>query len=633
MCDEARAESPLITVARPATILDGERRVELERRAQPREIRRRGRRRREKRHRIAGRDANEEEGEREHDPEEREGDGELAHDGSHAVMMAHTRQRVNPCAGVILRKRSASARHSGVRRCVQRTASRPADTVVIASGADLESANPLVTIHPLAKQVQRYALFVTLARYDATLAPAPYYARSWRFSPDQARAHLLARPSLRWSDGVPTTARDVAFTLDAARDPATGFPRASDLAELASVSADDDTTVTVRFTAPQPRFPAILCELPIVPAHRLAHTPLAAMRADSFAVHPIGNGPFRFVRRVAGQRWELARNDAFPLAMGGPPTLRRVIIAVIDESATKFAGLTSGELDLAGISPAMAPLVARDPTLRVIAYPVLQSYGIVFNVTRPPFDDARVRRALSLAIDRRRIVVGRGARLRRGIERGDSRRRIHSSRPRQRKQLRPIPRAPIRCSTPPDGRAVPDGMRHRADATLSLELLTVGSSDNAAEQLIQSDLARIGVRVEIRQRELASFLAEARATPRRFDALYTGIPGDLSLSYLSAMFDSRYAGGALDYAGFHEPRLDTLLAAARAAPDSLARARWSAVERELGHRHARRMDLPRARRTGRLAAARGRHDGPARRARPRSPAGTSSARPTARRAP
>ena len=116
---------------------------------------------------------------------------------------------------------------------------------------------------------------------------------------------------------------------------------------------------------------------------------------------------------------------------------------------------------------------------------------------------------------------------------------------------------------------------------LSLELLTVGSSDNAAEQLIQSDLARVGIRVEIRQRELASFLAEARASPRRFDALYTGIPGDLSLSHLSAMFDSRFAHGALDYAGFHEPRLDTLLAAARAVPDSLARARWSAAEREL----------------------------------------------------
>ena len=454
---------------------------------------------------------------------------------------------------------------------------RADDTAVIASGADLESANPLVTIHPLARQVQRFVLFVTLARYDAQLAPQPYFARSWRFSPDRRALTLWLVSSLRWDDGVPTTAADVAFTLDVARNPATGFPRASDLAQLSSVSADDDSTVTLRFATPQPRFPSILCELPIVPAHRLAHTQPGAMRADTFAVHPIGNGPFRFVKRVAGQRWELARNDAFPPVMGGAPKLRRLIIAVIDEAATKFAGLTSGELDLAGISPAMAPLVSRDPLLRVIEYPVLQSYGIVFNAARPPFDDPRVRRALSLAIDRRRIVAvavhGFGE---------PSSEPIPSSHPYGAASAATLDTARANSLLDAAGwRLGPDGVRHRGTQSLAFELLTVGSSDNAAEQLIQSDLARVGARVAIRQRELASFLAAARATPRAFDALYTGIPGDLSLSYLSAMFDSRFAGGALDYAGFHEPRLDTLLLAARGAPDAEARARWSDVQREL----------------------------------------------------
>jgi peptide/nickel transport system substrate-binding protein len=460
-------------------------------------------------------------------------------------------------------------------------APRASDTVVIASGADLESANPLVTIHPLARQLQRFALFVTLARYDAQLEPQPYFARSWSFSPDRESLTLSLVSSLRWDDGAPTTARDVAFTLDAARDPAVGFPRASDLAQLSSVTASDDSTVTLHFAAPQPRFPPILCELPIVPAHRLARTAASAMRTDSFAVHPIGNGPFRFVQRVAGQRWELARNDAFPASMGGAPKLRRLIVAVIDEAATKFAGLTSGELDLAGISPAMAPLVARDPLLRVIEYPVLQSYGIVFNVTRPPFDDARVRRALSLALDRRRIVSvavhGYGE---------PSSEAIPSTHP----YGRPVAQGSdaaldtARADSLLDAagwRLGAEGLRHRGTQSLTFELLTVGSSDNAAEQLIQSDLARIGAHVEIRQRELASFLAAARATPRRFDALYTGIPGDLSLSYLSAMFDTRFAGGALDYAGFHEPRLDSLLAAARRAPDAEARARWTDVQRAL----------------------------------------------------
>jgi len=65
---------------------------------------------------------------------------------------------------------------------------RPADVVVFASGSDLESANPLVTIHPLSRQVQRHALFVTLVRYDSGLTVQPYYARSWRW--DASRTSL-----------------------------------------------------------------------------------------------------------------------------------------------------------------------------------------------------------------------------------------------------------------------------------------------------------------------------------------------------------------------------------------------------------------------------------------------------------
>ena len=488
-------------------------------------------------------------------------------------MMTRSRRastRIAPCRAGFVALALASLTACG-------PASRASDTVVIASGADLESANPLVTIHPFARQVQRYALFVTLARLDAQLEPQPYFARAWHFSADRRALTFDLVPSLRWDDGALTTARDVAFTLEAARDPATGFPRASDLSTLTDVSIENDSTVTLRFAVPQPRFPELLCELPIVPAHRLASVPRAAMRADSFAVHPIGNGPFRFVQRVAGQRWELARNDSFPREMGGPPVLRRVVIAIVDESATKFAGLTSGELDLAGISPAMAPLVARDPLLRVIDYPVLQSYGIVFNVARPPFDDVRVRRALALAIDRRRIVAvavhGYGE---------------PSSAPIPSTHPYGEPATPVQDTARADSlldaagwRRGADGLRGRGGKRLAFELLTVGSSDNAAEQLIQSDLARVGARVEIRQREMASFLAAARATPRAFDALYTGVPGDLSLSYLSAMFDSRFARSALDYAGFHEPRLDTLLAEARDASESDARARWSTVAREL----------------------------------------------------
>ena len=455
---------------------------------------------------------------------------------------------------------------------------REPNTVVIASGADLESANPLVTVHPLSRQVQRYALFVTLARYDSVLAPVPYFARRWDWSDDRTVLRFSLHPGLEWHDGTPTTARDVAFTLDAARDPATGYPRYADLADVVAVSADDDTTLTLTFARPQPRFPLVLCELPIVPAHRLGNVARRDMRRAPFSTAPVGNGPFRFVDRIAGQRWRFVRNERFPDAMGGPPALRRLVVAVVDEPTTKFAGLVAGDLDVAGIAPTMAPLVREDPTLAVVDYPVLFTTALVYNVARPPISELLVRRALARSIDRERIIAiaiaGYGT-----------------------PALGPVPRGHPMTEEGDAGfdpavadslfdaagwRRGTDGWRQRGGLPLRLTLLTVGSGDNAVEQLLQADLAARGVRLEIRQRELGAFLAEARSSDRQYDLLYTGIPGDISLSYLAAMFDSRLSGGALDYAGYHAPALDSLFDRARASrSDAEARGAWTAVQQHL----------------------------------------------------
>src|SRR2546430_15431566 len=122
---------------------------------------------------------------------------------------------------------------------------RSPDTVVYASGADLESGNPLVTVHPLSRQVQRYMLFVTLARYDSALAPAPYAATRWEWSADRRDLTLHLVSGLTWQDGAPTTAKDAAFTIDAARDPATGYARPPALADADSISATSPSPAVV----------------------------------------------------------------------------------------------------------------------------------------------------------------------------------------------------------------------------------------------------------------------------------------------------------------------------------------------------------------------------------------------------
>ena len=465
---------------------------------------------------------------------------------------------------------------AGVAACA--APERPVDTVVYASGADLESGNPLVTTHPLARQVQRYVLFVTLVRFDSALVATPYYARRWAWDEGGRRLTMFLAPDLRWHDGVPTTARDAAFTLAAARDPETGFPRASALVALEDAVALDDTTLVLRFTSPQPDIPSILGELPIAPAHLLADVRRTDLRRHEFGREPLGNGPFRFSARTPGERWVFERNEDFPAALGGPPSLRRLVVAVVDEATIKFAGLVSGELDVAGISPPMASLVERDAALRVVTYPLLFSTGLVFNTTKPPFDDPRVRRAIDLGLQRERTIevaiAGYGVPAAGAVP------------PDNPLALARTPRFDLqRADSLLDAagwRRGGDGWRSRGGKEFAIELLTVGSGDNALEQLIQADLAARGIRVEIRRLELATFLSRARETPKRFDMLVAGIPGDLGLAHLANMYESRFAGGALDYGGYHTPRLDSLFERTRTARDAAAvRDAWLDVQREL----------------------------------------------------
>lgn len=399
-----------------------------------------------------------------------------------------------------------------------------------ASGADLQSVNPLLTVHPLAKQVERYVLLTTLARYDSTLVPQPYLARQWTWSADRKTLVFRLHGGVRWDDGALTTARDVAWTLSAARDPATGYPRLNDFAEVAFVNDPNDSTVVVRFNRTQDAFPDVLTDLAILPAHLLDSLPRAELRRAAWNEHPVGNGPFHFVVHEPGRRWVFAANADFPAALGGPPALERFMVVVVDEPTTKLAALTAGEVDFAGIQPAHASFVRQNPALTVLDYPLILPYGIVFNTRRPPFDDARIRLAVALAIDRHEIVdgylYGFGSVADGPVPRGVPGYAV----------VRPVPVAPD------------SARRLVGDRRISFELLTVGSGEAALEQMIQARLAAVGFDVAIRQLELTAFLARVSPTRRDFTAAVLGAPGDLGLGYLAQLADLAGMRAPLDAA-------------------------------------------------------------------------------------
>jgi len=401
---------------------------------------------------------------------------------------------------------------------------RRGDTVLFASGADLQSINPLLTLHPLARQVQRYVLLMTLARYDSLLVPRPYLARSWRWSDGGRALTFRLRTDVRWHDGSATTARDVVWTLQAARDPATGYPRYTELQAVTAVAALDDSTVELRFAdATVPRagaeLPDVLTDLAILPAHLLDSVPHARLRDASWNVNPVGNGPFRFVTHEPNRRWVFTRNADFPRDLGGPPQVERLIVVVVDEPMVKLSALVSGELDFAGISPQHAAFVRRHHELALREYPLIFPYGLVFNTRRPPFNDQRARFAAALAIDRQEIVdgylFGFGT-----VAEG------------------PVPPGVPHYAAPPFVPFAPDSARRLVaalGATPRFELLTVGSGEAALEQMLQARLNAAGFEVTIRQLENATFQARLNGEQHDFAAAVTGISGDPDLGYLQSL--------------------------------------------------------------------------------------------------
>ena len=205
----------------------------------------------------------------------------------------------------------------------------------------------------------------------------------------------------------------------------------------------------------------------------------------------------------------------FPHALGGPPRLERFIVVVVDEPTTKLAALTSGELDFAGIQPAHAEFVRRDKELAVISYPLLMTYGIVFNTRRAPFNNLAVRRILSDAIDRKELVdayiYGFGI-----------------------PAVGPVPPAAPKY-LPVASTAAPAGSPRVLDQRISFELLTVGSGEAALEQMVQARLRSAGFDVKVRQLELSAFLARVYGPAHDFDAAVLGISGDLGLGYLAPL--------------------------------------------------------------------------------------------------
>ncbi|HEY1693222.1 MAG TPA: ABC transporter substrate-binding protein [Polyangiaceae bacterium] len=264
-------------------------------------------------------------------------------------------------------------------------ADRPIEMLV---ASDPETLDPRYVTDPVGMRATRL-VHAGLVRLDPdTLAPVPYLARAWRWT-DPMTLEVELRDGLRFHSGAPLRPDDVVATLRAFASPQVGSRHASEVAAIAEAHATGDHSVVVRLGRPRATLLTDL-ELPILRADQAESPPAPDGTLD-------GLGPY-----------EVARFDHGDLllapAAGGalPRPAHAVELRTVHDENARALRLEAGRADVVVnlVSPTLLPALASAPGLAVASRPGANLDYAVVEEEHPPLDDARVRRALSLAIDR-----------------------------------------------------------------------------------------------------------------------------------------------------------------------------------------------------------------------------------------
>ena len=238
-------------------------------------------------------------------------------------------------------------------------------------------------------------VYDTLTWRDARGVPQPWLARSIRREPDRRTLTIRLRDGVRWHDGRPLTAADVAFTYDyVRRHPHPRFtPQLDDVARVRTRGRD---IVIVRLrhqslgVLDQP-----LADVPILPRHLWANLPEGRVAPPGL---PVGSGPYRLVEHERDRLYRFAANRSYFM---GRPTVDRLEIPIVGRADRMVQGLREGRYD--AITAGAGAESLRSPTVSVASGPSYVGTVLMLNLHAPPFDRPVVRRALAKSIDVTRL--------------------------------------------------------------------------------------------------------------------------------------------------------------------------------------------------------------------------------------
>lgn len=409
-------------------------------------------------------------------------------------------------------------------------------------------------LSPYEDESAKFLMFLPLVTADVRGNLEGRLAERWEHSADYREWTYYLRPGVKWHDGTPVTAHDIEFTASLFRGHRNWFPPGT------TVTAIDDSTVRIRSSTGNPGEDAEW--IVYYPRHLLKDLDPDLWSDWEFWRHPIGNGPYRFVRYVPETMTELEANPDY---FGGKPRIERVVLKFGGRAVTE---LLSGQVDIIPeTDPALWLTLRSDERFRIYYHSALARWAVYWRNDHPLFRDVRVRRALTLAINRRELL---------GIVNYPPTTPVidgpYTSRQLQRGNLpEPLPYDPAQARALLDAAGWRDrggnGTRQRDGRPFRFTAL---ASRGPSAVYVQNQLQRVGVRMELQPAETAVILEAIKRG--RFEAA-------VSLFLPTASRIEEFFGPGAP-TGYENPALIELLRRwkATADPDALDRIHGEIVD-------------------------------------------------------
>jgi len=248
-------------------------------------------------------------------------------------------------------------------------------------------------------------LFLSLHRVDPkTGKMKPVLAESWEFSEDLKSITYYLRKNAHWADGNPLTAEDILYTYEKMKEPETNYPYFGSLRFLREVEVLNPHAI--RFTF-EKVYADILTDSDIMPVPKHVYEE----KGTDFGIDPIGNGPYKIEEWVPGRGIILVVNEEYH---GEPPPLDEISVIYYPNRDEMISDFADGDLDLVlDITPNAARRMEQNDNVSIYSQPGNTYLYLAWNLNHPFLQEKEVRKALSMAINKQRIMddiyLGMGA--------------------------------------------------------------------------------------------------------------------------------------------------------------------------------------------------------------------------------